>query len=269
MRTVLKPHVREVGGRWDFAVSVGLHAVLLLAFTVGLSLLPAPRALELGLGKGGGQGEFVTVGLAADPGGGAGMYKPPITSRPESAPPVPRPPEPVVKERVPEEVFAQERAKPKPKPPEPPRRQSRKEEPAPPSREGLIPRESDPGKGPASAGGGTGGGFGSGRGVSVGSGTGEGNIESWYIRQVEQRVGQNWLQTSLGSLEQRVEAVASFVVHPDGQITDITLEQRSGISAVDLAVQRAIQASNPLPRLPYELRGRTVRFRAVFEYPPR
>ncbi|GAB4125119.1 MAG: hypothetical protein Kow001_21580 [Acidobacteriota bacterium] len=269
MKTVLKPHVRESGGRWDLVVSLALHAVLLAVFTVGFSLLPAPTALELGRGKGGGQGDFVSVGLAADPGGGAGMYKPPITSRPESAPPEERPPEPVVKQQVPEEVFAQEKAKPKPKPPEPRRPATRKQEPAPPPREGLIPREADPGKGPASAGGGTGGGLGSGRGVSVGSGTGEGTIESWYIRQVEQRVGQNWLQTSLGNLERPVEAVASFVVHPDGQITDITIEQRSGISAVDLAVQRAIQASNPLPRLPYELRGRTVRFRAVFEYPPR
>jgi TonB family protein len=94
-------------------------------------------------------------------------------------------------------------------------------------------------------------------------------IDSWYIRQVEQRVGQNWLQTSLGNLNQRVEAIATFVVRANGQIVNIELEKRSGVRSVDLAVQRAIQATNPLPPLPLEFRGRSVRFQAVFEYPPR
>ena len=113
--------------------------------------------------------------------------------------------------------------------------------------------------------------MGTGSGVSIGSGSGEEEgIQSWYIRQVEQRVGQNWLQTSLGGrADRRVQAIAAFVVSPNGQISQVTLEKRSGITSVDLAIQRAIQASNPLPPLPYELRGRTVRFQAVFEYPPR
>jgi TonB family protein len=254
-------------------LSVVLHLALLLFFTFGVSLLPEPPPIELGMGLGGGQGDFVSVGLAADTGGGAGMYKPPITSRPDSAPPPPpSKPEPTVDETtVPADVFTKEIEKPKPKPPEPERRPPPKKEPEPtPDRKGLIPRESDPGKDTQGGSGGVGGGFGSGRGVLIGSGSGDGGaIDSWYVRQVEQRVGQNWLQTSLGRLERRVEAVATFVVQANGQITDIQLETRSGISSVDLAVMRAIQAANPLPPLPYELRSRTVRFKAVFEYPPR
>ena len=64
-----------------------VHLGLLLFFTVGASFFPKGEILKLGLGPGGGQGDFLSVGLAADIGGGAGMYKAPITPRPEAAPP--------------------------------------------------------------------------------------------------------------------------------------------------------------------------------------
>ena len=273
MRTVLRSHLKEEDRGRSLLISAGLHTLLVVIFTVGVGFLPSAPPLELGLGQGGGQGDYISVGLAADTGGGAGMIRPPVTTRPESAPPPPRPPEPVVEEReVPADVFTQTPPEPDTKPPPEPRRR-----PPPPQREpestaerpGLIPREADPGHGAPGGSGGSGGGFGTGRGVLVGSGSGEGVVDSWYVRQVEQRIGQNWLQTSLGQLGRRVDAVATFTVQRDGRITDIRLEKSSGVSSVDLAVQRAIQASTPLPPLPYELRSRTVVFRAVFEYPPR
>jgi TonB family protein len=247
------------------------HVVILLFFTFGTGLLPSAEPLKIGLGTGGGQADdYVSVGLSGDLGGGEGMYKPPVTPRPDFVPP-PEETEAAAEPEVQEPddtVFDDTQAKPKQTEPQPVPRQSSQEEKRP--SEGLIQREPEPGKGTSSgASSGTGGGFGTGRGVTIGSGTDEGEIESWYIRQVEQRVGRNWLQTSLGRLERRVAAVAGFTVQPDGRITEVRLEKSSGISSVDLAVQRAIQASNPLPRLPYELRGRTVRFQAVFEYPPR
>lgn len=218
----------------------------------------------------------MSVGLAADIGGGAGMYKAPITPRPEAAPPQESKPKPAVQEPEPEPetpVFEESTAKkttPKPaaeKAPSTPR--INRNEQAETARPGQIPRKSEPGKGPSGGGGGSGGGFGGGQGVSIGSGTGEGNVNSWYIRQVEQRVGQNWLQTSLGDFSGRVEAVASFVVTSSGRITDIEIEKESGIRSVDLAVMRAIQASTPLPPLPREFGGKSVRFQAVFEFPPK
>jgi TonB family protein len=271
MRTVLHAHLKEGSYRREATISIVLHVALVLFFTFGMIFLPAPPPIELGLGEGGGQGDFVSVGLAADVGGGEGMVKPPVTPRADSAPPPPPAPAepPAEPEEVPEEVFTETKEPPKPKPPEPRRPPPQQTEEPKPTREGLIPRAPDPGKGPAAGGGGSGGGFGTGRGVSVGSGAGaEGTIDSWYVRQVEQRVGDNWFQTSLGDSGRVVEAVATFVVNPNGQITDVQLEKSSGIGSVDLAVQRAIHASNPLPPLPFELRGRTVRFRAVFQYPP-
>ena len=252
-----------------------VHLGLLLFFTVGASFFPKGEILKLGLGPGGGQGDFLSVGLAADIGGGAGMYKAPITPRPEAAPPQEDTSRRNVREVEPEPeqpVFEQSTTKKTPaKPPEqeaPTTPRLHQNQQAETSRPGQIPRESEPGKGPTGGGGGSGGGFGGGQGVSIGSGTGEGNVNSWYIRQVEQRVGQNWLQTSLGELSSQVQVVASFVVTSSGIITDIEIEERSGIRSVDLAVMRAIQASTPLPPLPGEFRGRSVRFQAVFEYPP-
>ena len=86
---------------------------------------------------------------------------------------------------------------------------------------------------------------------------------------VEQRVGQNWLRASLGALARPVETVVSFEVLRNGRIHRIKLEQPSGVGAVDLAAQRAIRASSPLPALPPELRNRRVRFVTYFQYPPR
>jgi len=249
--------------------------LLFFFFIFGVRLLPEPPPIKIGTGAGGGQGgDFVSVGLSAEIGGGAGMYKPSIEPKAEVAPPPP--PKPVEQEKVepapePRNVFLEKKPQAKKEPEaSQPREAAPKKVVKPSKTEGLIPREPDPGKGgPSSGSGGSGGGFGSGRGVSIGSGSGEeGGIDSWYIRQVEQRVGRNWLQTSLGKLK-RVEATATFVVRSNGQIENIELEKRSGVSSVDRAVLRAIQASNPLPPLPYEFRGRSVRFQAVFEYPLR
>lgn len=271
MGTILQPHVKEGDFRRPSLYSAAAHIVLFLFFTFGLSLLPKPDPIVLGMGDaGGGQGDFVSVGLSGEIGGGEGMYKAPVTPRAETAPPEVAPKR-VESEPEPEpNVFdVSTRKKPQQQTPQKaPAMTTRKQEQPKQAQPGQIQRQADAGKGARSGSAGSGGGFGTGRGVTVGSGTGEGEIDSWYIRQVEQRVGQNWLQTSLGQLDRKVRSVATFVVQPSGQISDIDLEESSGISSVDLAVRRAIQASNPLPRMPLELRGRTVRFKAVFEYPP-
>lgn len=286
-RKLIQSHVQEGDYRRSFLLSLLGHLIILALFLAGVQIFP-PEVIKLGTGEGGGSsGDFVSVGLAADLGGGdASMYKPAITPRPEVAPPPPAPEEePATSEQVSENVFeeatneeleeeeAEEEIEETTPPPESPQRvvtpppDSSQEADAKP---GRIVQEPEPGSGgPSGSSAGSGAGMGSGRGLSVGSGTGAGNIDSWYIRQVEQRVGQNWLNTSLGQISRRVEAIVTFDVRPNGQIVAIEFKKRSGINSVDLAVQRAIQASNPLPPLPFEFRNRTVRFEAVFEYPPR
>ncbi|MCH8819532.1 MAG: TonB C-terminal domain-containing protein, partial [Acidobacteria bacterium] len=188
--------------------------------------------------------------------GGAGMYKPSIVPRPEAVPPPPAVEPPPAKEAVFEQKGAPERTP----PPSP------TQAPSP----GAIPQPPDPGSGGTQGGApGSGGGFGGGQGVTIGSGTGQGTMDSWYVRQVEQRVGQNWLKTSLGQLSRTVHTVISFEISSNGSLENIQIEQRSGIRSVDLAAERAVRASGPLPPLPFEFRQRRVKFVAHFEYPPR
>ncbi len=256
-KPVLTSHVREEGYKLSLLASVVSHASLFLVFAFAVDFLPASNPIVLGTGPGGGQGgDFVTVGLSDEANGGTGMYKPSIVPRPEAVAPPPA----EESEPASEEVFEQKGTPRRNSPP--PRNQT----PSP----GAIPQPPGPGSGGASAANpGSGGGFGGGQGVTIGSGTGQGAMDSWYVRQVEQRVGQNWLKTSLGQLERTVQTVISFEINPNGNIEGIQIEQRSGIRSVDLAAERAVRASGPLPPLPFEFRQRRVKFVAHFEYPPR
>ena len=244
--------------RLSYIVSAVGHLCLFLTFVFVVELLPASNPVLIGTGPGGGQGNsFVTVGLLSEASGGTGMYKPSIVPKPEALLPA--------KESVPEsetdqETFEQKSvskmlsSKPRTQTPTP----------------GTIPQIPEAGSGGARGGEqGAGGGFGGGQGVTIGAGVGQGVMNSWYVRQVEQRVGQNWLKTSLGPLAQPVQTTISFEISSNGNIGSIAIEQKSGIRSVDLAAERAVQASGPLPPLPSEFRQKRVTFVAHFKYPPR
>ena len=112
---------------------------------------------------------------------------------------------------------------------------------------GTIPRKPDPGSGGQGEKKiGTGGVFDGDKSVRIGTSAGGGPIDSWYARRVEQRIGRNWLQTSLGHLNRSVKTVVSFEIRSDGKIENLQLERVSGVRSVDIAAQRAIMASDPL-----------------------
>lgn len=267
----LTSHVNEGGYAKAWLISLLGHTVLAGFFLLIGGLLPEGEPIPIGTGPGGGRGGVVSVGLAADLGGGAGMYKPALTPVPEAIPPPPAPPKEEAKPEPPkpdENVFA-EAAKSK-------RKETVEKKPAATQKmestipAGRIPRDPEPGKGgPGGGSPGAGGGFGGGQGVSIGAGSGEGVVDSWYARLVEQKIGGNWLKTLLGQLERPVQTVMSFEIRSDGTIENIKVEESSGIRTMDLAAERAVRASNPLPRVPYEFRGRRLRFVAYFKYPPR
>jgi TonB family protein len=266
-RPILSPYVREGSYGRTFAVSVLAHGLLVLLLALGAELLPAGAAVTFGSGAGGGRGgDYVTVGLTAELSGGAGMYMPAITPRPPAVSPPPRPTQPEAAKAAAQKdpnVFLESRGKSA-------KDRSKQVKNAPAPLPGQIPSRPEPGAGgPGGGSPGGGGGLGGGFGVKIGSGAGEGVIDSWYVRQVEQRIGGNWLKTSLGQLDRPVESVVSFEVEQSGAIANIRVEEKSGILSVDLAAERAVRASNPLPPLPYELRGRRFRFAAHFDYPPR
>ena len=272
---ILITHVKNDRLSRPFVFSAVGHLVLFLGATFVTDLFPPVEILSGSTGVGGGQGgNLVSVGLAADLGGGAGMYKPAVTPRVQAAPPPPtQRKREVTPKAEPDQVEFQQKtsrkrkSRPKKKAPVASRAGSKDSQS---DAQAQVPRKADAGSGGAGgAPSGSGGGLGAGQGVRVGSGTGQEGLHSWYARQVEQRVGQNWLRASLGALARPVETVVSFEVLRNGRIHRIKLEQPSGVGAVDLAAQRAIRASSPLPALPPELRNRRVRFVTYFQYPPR
>lgn len=266
---ILTSHVREEGYKGPLVLSLIGHLLLFLFFLFAVELGPQGEPLVVGSGAGGGQGDdFVTVGLSAELSGGAGMVKPSLTPSPAAVLPPPQQREPKAAAPEKEEVFVQ-KASPKEtqRQPSTSQQKANNSSAAPPP--GPIPREPEPGSGgPGGQSLGAGGGFGGGQGVTLGPGSGQGAMDSWYVRQVEQRIGQNWLKTSLGPLEHPVQTVISFEIQPDGSIENVRIEQRSGIGTVDLAAERAVEASNPLSPLPYEFRHQKMKFVAYFEYPP-
>ncbi len=271
-KTILAPHVQKESLRSPLLVSVVGHALLAVVCLITVDLFPQVEVITIGTGPGGGQGgDFVSVALADDPSGGEGMYKPALTTRPAAAPPPPEKKSEVAPERPSKEIFQEKSSRKRKKKTTKPaqRADSRKKKKKTPG-SSQIPRKPDPGSGgPGGASSGLGGGFGGGQGVRIGAGSGEGQVDSWYARQVEQRIGNNWLSTSLGQMTRSVETVLSFEIRADGKIEEVKLEKGSGIRTVDLAAERAIRASSPLPPLPRSFGGRRVRFVTHFKYPPR
>lgn len=245
-----------------------LFLFLLIGFS---SYFWAPQMLLLGGGVGGGsRADLISVGLVEELSGGAGTYKPTIVPQPQVAPPAPRERRVEEAREKPDETVFVEKASKRPKTPEPVKTNPRPKEIAGETNPSAIPQEPRPGSGGApSASLGSGSGQGSGIGIQIGTGRGGPGIDSWYVRQLEQRVGQNWLRTSLQGLDRRVRTEISFDVATNGSIENVEIQESSGLASVDQAARRAVLASNPLPPVPVELRGRDLRVVAVFEYPPR
>jgi TonB family protein len=257
------PLIEERYG-WAAIASAAVH-VLLVVFFIGVRILmPEPAIIQIGTGPGGGAGgESYTVGVSDDLGGGAGLFKAPTTPQPP-APPVEKPAKKEVKKEDVNAVALPDTAsKTKKKAGEPAAKATKS---APVSSSHQIP-DADA-KGAGGTGGaarGAGRGAGDGIGISIGSGSG-GIGDNYYARAVEARVGSNWSKP-IGR-EQRIEIVYSFVVNPDGTITNPTLVKSSGDDSLDRTALRAILASNPLSVPPIELRGRPLLFMAQFVYPP-
>ena len=236
----------------SLTASFALHILAALFFILAPGLFGIPP-IDIGDGRGGGNNpDLIQVGLVSDLGGGVGMVKRSLVPKP------PPRPEPVAKESPPKETVEL---------PDTVVKKTPRTKAADPTPIKNVAPTSRPEPGAGGTGGrspGSGGGIGSGVGVELGDGSGgEGNL--WYARVVESRIGSNWVRP-FGNV--RIEVVYTFTVSANGSIRRIKKEKSSGNSLLDLTAERAIRASNPLPPLPPELRGRSLDFRSHFIHPP-
>lgn len=104
----------------------------------------------------------------------------------------------------------------------------------------------------------------------IGAGFGDGAFGSKYAEYVQamiRRISQNWIKGLVDSNITRAPKVfISFDIARDGKVSNVSVQQSSGIPSLDNSAMRAIYASNPLQPLPRDYSGSTVNVKFYFEY---
>lgn len=123
---------------------------------------------------------------------------------------------------------------------------------------------------------GTGSGSGSGSGLRVGIGSGSGFSSqiglsnfpyTYYLQIIIDRVSGNWFK-SLVSPGTRGDYYTTvfFKIYQNGQISDLKIEESSGIDSLDLTALRAIRTSAPFPPLPRAYNEKYLGIHLIFEH---
>jgi colicin import membrane protein len=249
------------------SLSVALHVTVFLLVVFLPRILPASTRFP----------RIYTVDLVSLPAGAPGPRGPGVpaaapASKPEPPPAAaPKPnaePKPAVK--IPAKPAAPKPAVKKP--------EAKKPEPKPPEPKTAEPAATgaqDPAA--AAEGAGAPGGIaGAGVGVPGGGGGagGTGYLDDatfeygWYLSRMVSILRTNWSPPVIPDLRQTLRAVVHFTIRRDGTLADIVLEQSSGDSVVDRNALRAVQASNPLPPLPYQYGKDSLGVHFYFEIKP-
>jgi len=136
----------------------------------------------------------------------------------------------------------------------------------------------------AGSGSGSGSGTGSGSGVRIGGGGGSGSGPgfssafssqiglsnfpfTYYLQIIIDRVSSNWFTSLVDpGISGSFQATAYFKIHKDGQISDLRIEETSGIRSLDMSALRAVQSSAPFPPLPKDYEGEYLVIYLIFEH---
>src|SRR6266404_899259 len=183
----------------------------------------------------------------------------------------PEPPQPKKEEIVPPDLKNvpdfKTLEKPNKKPPPPPR-QNKAFEPKIPNPENAVPGK-NLGAPNITTGAGTNPGSSSTPGLAIKS-EGGGDFASrygWYIESVKRRIQSNWLQITIDPgvrAAHTAHAVVEFTISKDGNVKDVQISQASGNLSMDNSGLRAIMSSNPMPALPPDYSGSSVR--VIFDF---
>jgi TonB family protein len=113
---------------------------------------------------------------------------------------------------------------------------------------------------------GPGGGFGPG-----GPGYGPGGLANfpftYYLNIITERVSSSWFTSLVDpGVSGSFQTIIYFRIEKSGQITDVKVEQSSGITPLDLSAVRAVKASAPFPPLPREYGEEYLGIHLIFEH---
>jgi len=169
----------------------------------------------------------------------------------ETAPPPEPTPEPAPRlvEKIPEKSVQKKKPKTTPSPPRPPKQTA----PAPTDHTGAV---SDS--------------------VGMGSGQGQGGLVgldgldtrfSWYLDLVVSKISGSWEEPYLDSrFGKTYRVTVYFIIHRNGSLSDVRVEESSGVDVLDLSAVRSIREASPLPPLPQDFRGDHLGVHFWFDY---
>jgi TonB family protein len=102
--------------------------------------------------------------------------------------------------------------------------------------------------------------------ISTGANSTLGDRFAGYGSQIQQIVAQHWRTNDVDPrLQTAPPVIATFDLMRDGSIRNLRILQGSGISALDISVQRAIRDSAPFPGLPPDFSKDSARVEFTFE----
>jgi protein TonB len=102
-------------------------------------------------------------------------------------------------------------------------------------------------------------------GVSVQGGD-FGSRYAWYVQAVSNKVSSNWHTIEIGPNVSAHRVWVTFDIDRDGKPGNIQMEQRSGIPALDISTQRAIERIDTFGPLPSGYSGSKVSVEFWFDY---
>jgi len=125
-------------------------------------------------------------------------------------------------------------------------------------------------------------GAGPGSGVRLGSGLGSGSDSgsafssqiglsnfpfTYYLQIIIDRVSNNWFTSLVDpGISGSFQATVHFRIYKNGQISELKIEESSGMKSLDLSALRAIQTSAPFPPLPRAYEDEYLGIYLIFEH---
>lgn len=123
-------------------------------------------------------------------------------------------------------------------------------------------------KGELSTGISSGGGSGFGSGYGEGEGFGiPGFPYAYYVQIIRDKISSNWFKSLVSpGVSGYFKTTVYFKILKDGKISDLKIEESSGIQSLDLSALRAVKSSIPFPPLPRDYSGNFLGIHFQFEY---
>ncbi|MEW5899911.1 MAG: TonB family protein [Acidobacteriota bacterium] len=247
-------------------ISIAAHLAIFILILISPHL---PKPSRKGLVH------YVPINLVAGGGGSGGRRGAPAVSKPV----------PPAKKETLRDLTTPQKAQPEPKPGmrypvDKPAKEAKKKtdkkaaitkpEPAPPEKSAQAGAK----EGAAAEGEGEGG---YGTGLRIGGGTGPGDWGpgvglanfpyTYYLNIITDRVSANWFTSLVDpGVSGNFQTVVYFRIQRNGQISDVKIEQSSGLTPLDLSALRAVGASAPFPPLPKDYDDAYLAIHLIFEH---